>query len=133
ALEHRRRALAGELCGGMRQLRAMSCALVHDPPLLSRDEPTAGLDPGHRQQIWDLLYDLSHRGITIFVTTHYMDEAERCTHVGFIDRGRLLAKASPRALKGTFKPKLSSPKVGPRRRHPVGRAGTREIWGAHSA
>jgi drug efflux transport system ATP-binding protein len=101
-LEKKRRAMAGELSGGMRQMLAMACALVHDPPLLFLDEPTSGLDPVHRQQIWDLLYDLSHRGITIFVTTHYMDEAERCTEVGFIEEGRLLAKASPRALKESF-------------------------------
>ena len=105
-LEKKRRAMAGELSGGMRQMLAMACALVHDPPLLFLDEPTSGLDPVHRQQIWDLLYDLSHRGITIFVTTHYMDEAERCTEVGFIERGRLLAKASPRALKESFQAKL---------------------------
>ena len=105
-LEKKRRAMAGELSGGMRQMLAMACALVHDPPLLFLDEPTSGLDPVHRQQIWDLLYDLSHRGITIFVTTHYMDEAERCTEVGFIEEGRLLANASPRALKESFQAKL---------------------------
>jgi len=105
-LEEKRLAMAGELSGGMRQMLAMACALVHDPPLLFLDEPTSGLDPVHRQQIWDLLYDLSHRGITIFVTTHYMDEAERCTEVGFIEEGRLLAKASPRALKESFHAKL---------------------------
>jgi ABC-2 type transport system ATP-binding protein len=105
-LERKRHATAGELSGGMRQLLAMSCALVHDPPLLFLDEPTSGLDPVHRQQIWDLLYDLSHRGITIFVTTHYMDEAERCTEVGFIEEGRLLAKAPPRGLKESFHAKL---------------------------
>jgi ABC-2 type transport system ATP-binding protein len=105
-LEKKRRAMAGELSGGMRQMLAMACALVHDPPLLFLDEPTSGLDPVHRQQIWDLLYDLSNRGITIFVTTHYMDEAERCTEVGFIEEGRLLAKASPRALKESFHAKL---------------------------
>jgi ABC-2 type transport system ATP-binding protein len=105
-LEKKRRAMAGELSGGMRQMLAMSCALVHDPPLLFLDEPTSGLDPVHRQQIWDLLYDLSHRGITIFVTTHYMDEAERCTEVGFIEEGRLLAKAPPRELKESFRTKL---------------------------
>ena len=105
-LEKKRRAMAGELSGGMRQMLAMACALVHDPPLLFLDEPTSGLDPVHRQQIWDLLYDLSNRGITIFVTTHYMDEAERCTEVGFIEEGRLLAKASPRELKESFRAKL---------------------------
>jgi ABC-2 type transport system ATP-binding protein len=105
-LEKERDTAAGSLSGGMRQLLAIGCALVHDPPLLFFDEPTSGLDPVHRQQIWNLLYDLSHRGKTIFVTTHYMDEAERCTEVGFIESGRLLAKASPRALKSTFRARL---------------------------
>jgi ABC-2 type transport system ATP-binding protein len=112
-LEKKRLAMAGELSGGMRQMLAMSCALVHDPPLLFLDEPTSGLDPVHRQQIWDLLYDLSHRGITIFVTTHYMDEAERCTEVGFIEEGRLLAKAPPRELKESFRTKLLEIDVDP--------------------
>jgi ABC-2 type transport system ATP-binding protein len=105
-LETKRSAMAGALSGGMRQMLAVACALVHQPPLLFLDEPTSGLDPVHRQQIWDLLYDLSNRGITIFVTTHYMDEAERCTEVGFIEEGRLLAKAPPRALKESFQAKL---------------------------
>jgi ABC-2 type transport system ATP-binding protein len=96
-LQGKRDTPAQSLSGGMRQLLAIGCALVHNPPLLFFDEPTAGLDPVHRQQIWDLLYDLSNEGKTIFVTTHYMDEAERCTEVGFIEDGRLLAKASPRA------------------------------------
>ena len=85
---------------------ALGCALVHDPPLLFLDEPTSGLDPVHRQQIWNLLYDLSNEGKTIFVTTHYMDEAERCTEVGFLDSGHLLAKASPRKLKASFRARL---------------------------
>jgi ABC-2 type transport system ATP-binding protein len=90
----------------MRQLLAIGCALVHDPSVLFLDEPTRGLDPVHRQQIWNLLYDLSNEGKTIFVTTHYMDEAERCTEVGFIENGRLLAKDSPRALKDSFRAHL---------------------------
>ena len=97
----------------MRQLLAIACALVHEPPLLFLDEPTSGLDPVHRQQMWNLLYDLSHSGITIFITTHYMDEAERCTDVGFIDCGRLLAKASPRAFKSSFNTKLLEIDVDP--------------------
>ena len=112
-LKAKRDAAAGSLSGGMRQLLALACALVHDPPLLFLDEPTSGLDPVHRQQMWNLLYDLSHRGITIFVTTHYMDEAERCTEVGFIESGRLLAKAPPRALKESFQAKLLEIEVEP--------------------
>src|SRR5438876_979675 len=105
-LQEKRSATAENLSGGMRQLLAIGCALVHDPTLLFLDEPTRGLDPVHRQQIWNLLYDLSHEGKTIFVTTHYMDEVERCTEVGFIEEGRLLAKAPPRALKSTFRTRL---------------------------
>ena len=79
---------------------------MHDPNLLFLDEPTAGLDPVHRQSIWDLLYELSQRGRTIFVTTHYMDETERCTDVGFIQEGRLMAKDPPSRLKQRLEGKL---------------------------
>ncbi len=112
-LESKRHTPAGSLSGGMRQLLALGCALVHDPRLLFLDEPTSGLDPVHRQQIWNLLYDLSNEGKTIFVTTHYMDEAERCTEVGFLAHGKLLAKASPRDLKASFRAKLLELDVDP--------------------
>jgi ABC-2 type transport system ATP-binding protein len=112
-LQEKRNTPAQSLSGGMRQLLAIGCALVHDPSLLLFDEPTVGLDPVHRQQIWNLLYDLSNEGKTIFVTTHYMDEAERCTEVGFIEGGRLLAKASPRALKSSFRTRLLEIDVDP--------------------
>ena len=112
-LTAKRSALAGSLSGGMRQMLAVACALIHEPALLFLDEPTSGLDPVHRQQIWDLLYDLSHAGTTIFVTTHYMDEAERCTEVGFLHQGRLLAKESPMRLKQRFKGKLLEVHVEP--------------------
>jgi ABC-2 type transport system ATP-binding protein len=98
-LEPYRDARAAKLSGGYRQLLSMACALIHEPALLFLDEPTAGLDPVHRQQIWDFLYQVTLSGTTIFVTTHYMDEAERCTDVGFVQRGRLVAKGSPRELK----------------------------------
>src|ERR1043166_3520682 len=112
-LEQKRDASAGSLSGGMRQLLSLGCALVHEPPLLLLDEPTAGLNPVHRHQIWNLLYDLSHAGKTILVTTHYMDEAERCTDVGFLHEGRLLAQASPRALKASFRTRLLEIDVDP--------------------
>jgi ABC-2 type transport system ATP-binding protein len=112
-LRGKRDAAAGSLSGGMKQLLAMACALVHRPPLLFLDEPTSGLDPVHRQQIWNLLYDLSHEGTTIFVTTHYMDEADRCTEVGFLDRGRLLAKETPQRLKGRFRGQLLELEIEP--------------------
>src|SRR5205814_6747443 len=112
-LEGKRGATADNLSGGMRQLLAIGCALVHNPSVLFLDEPTRGLDPGHRQQFWNLLYDLSNDGKTIFVTTHYMDEAERCTEVGFIESGRLLTKAPPRNLKASFRTKLLEIDVDP--------------------
>jgi ABC-2 type transport system ATP-binding protein len=105
-LEARRASRASSLSGGMKQLLAVACALIHEPLLLFLDEPTSGLDPVHRQQMWDLLYALSSKGTTIFVTTHYMDEAERCTEVGFLDKGRLLVKNSPQGLKESFTSRL---------------------------
>ncbi len=112
-LQDRRRSMTGSLSGGLKQLLALACAMIHQPPLLFLDEPTSGLDPVHRQRIWNLLYDLSHEGATIFVTTHYMDEAERCTEVGFLHEGRLLAKESPAHLKQSFKGKLLEMEVEP--------------------
>jgi ABC-2 type transport system ATP-binding protein len=112
-LASRRDARAGSLSGGFKQLLSIACAVVHDPNLLFLDEPTAGLDPVHRQSIWDLLYELSQRGRTIFVTTHYMDEAERCTDVGFIQEGRLMAKDVPSRLKQRLEGKLVELQVAP--------------------
>ena len=90
---------AGRLPGGWRQRLALAIALVHRPELLLLDEPTSGVDPEARRAFWDLIYDLAESGTTVLVSTHYMDEAEHCTRLGIMSRGRLLAFDAPEALK----------------------------------
>jgi ABC-2 type transport system ATP-binding protein len=94
-----RRRLTRDLSGGMKRRLLLAAALAHEPELLFVDEPTAGLDPILRTRIWDLLRTLRDRGITIFVTTQYIEESERCDNVGILDHGRLIAVGSPASLR----------------------------------
>lgn len=98
-----RRRLAGNLSGGMKQKLGLVCALIHTPRILFLDEPTNGVDPVSRRDFWRILHQLTQEGVTIFVSTAYLDEADRCRRVGLMHRGRLLACDSPRNAKRSMK------------------------------
>jgi ABC-2 type transport system ATP-binding protein len=98
-----RKRLAGNLSGGMKQKLGLACALIHTPRVLFLDEPTNGVDPVSRRDFWRILYQLLREKVTIFVSTAYLDEAERCSRVGLIHRGRLLASGTPDEVKSLMR------------------------------
>ena len=102
-LEERRNTMTRLLPGGWKQRLALGCAVLHQPPILFLDEPTSGVDPIARRQFWELIYQLSERGQTIFVTTHYMDEAEYCHRLALMHEGQIIALDTPRALRKTYR------------------------------
>ena len=103
-LTSHRKTRASELSGGWKQRLALGCAVLHEPPILFLDEPTSGVDPISRRQFWDLIYQLAGRGVTVFVTTHYMEESEYCDRLGVIYRCELIALGTPRQLKTQHMP-----------------------------
>lgn len=127
--------LAQHLSGGMKQKLALACTLVHEPEALILDEPTTGVDPVSRRQFWRILYDLNRRGITIFVSTPYMDEAERASRVGLMNRGRIIAIGDPASLKAQMEGEILEVVAEPQeaaktllRNHPTVRS--LEVFGA---
>jgi len=100
-LRGRETALAGTLAGGWKQRLALGCAVLHRPPIVFLDEPTSGVDPMSRRQFWQLIHRMATNGVTVFVSTHYMDEAAYCHRLALLDRGRLVALDTPAVLRTT--------------------------------
>ena len=103
-LEEHRQRRTGVLSGGWKQRLALGCAILHEPPIVFLDEPTSGVDPLSRRQFWDLIYQMADAGVTVFVTTHYMEEAEYCDRLALIYRGQLIAMGAPAQLKTELMP-----------------------------
>lgn len=101
-LTARRTTKTGTLSGGWKQRLALGCAVLHEPPIIFLDEPTSGVDPVSRRAFWELIYLLSDKGVTVFVTTHYLDEAEYCDRLALIYRGEIIALGTPEELKTSF-------------------------------
>lgn len=101
-LKDQRNAVTRTLSGGVKQRLALGCAILHEPPVIFLDEPTSGVDPVSRRNFWELIYGMSQSGITIFVTTHYMDEAEYCDRLALIYRGKIIAGGRPGELKQEY-------------------------------
>ena len=101
-LHGRENTITAELSGGWRQRLSLGCAILHNPKILFLDEPTASVDPVSRRDFWDLIYMLSEEGTTVLVTSHYMDEVERCRRLAIISDGKIIAKGTPKDLKAIF-------------------------------
>jgi ABC-2 type transport system ATP-binding protein len=101
-LENELKRMTHLLAGGWKQRLALGCAVLHEPPIVFLDEPTSGVDPIARRQFWDLIYAMAERGTTVFVSTHYMDEAEYCHRLALMYRGRVIALGAPAELKSGF-------------------------------
>ena len=110
--EHR---LAGQLSGGMKQKLSLCCALVHHPEILLLDEPTFGVDPISRRDLWLILHEMVAEGVTVLVTTAYMDEAERCDHVALLHHGKIIALDTPQALQASYQGDMLAVRVSNRR------------------
>lgn len=115
-LESFRKRLAGNLSGGMKQKLTLACTLMHTPSVLFLDEPTAGVDPVSRRDFWLILYELLRQGVTIMVSTPYMDEAERCNRIALIDKGRMIVTDTPEGLRARMRGDLLSLVAVPQRK-----------------